>query len=212
MPSLNEQSLALRKKAKQQRSREKIELILQTTLDMLSEGQVDKINTNEIARRADISVGSLYNFFPNKQSIFYELFRRWLENALNGLDELDARYDGSEPIRDYIDDMFEQMAISYDANSAGHWQLRRSMNSSKELSELEEAHVNQILTRFIRIQEKFGRSLPENPQRLAYLQNLISVSCLNIIALTTDPKERQTVMHWCKNLLYLVFDLERLEE
>ncbi|KZL27939.1 TetR/AcrR family transcriptional regulator [Pseudovibrio sp. Ad37] len=211
MPSMNAQSLALRKKAKQQRSREKIELILQTTLDMLSEGQVDKINTNEIARRAGVSVGSLYNFFPNKQSILYELFRRWLENALTGLDDLDVRYNGSEPIRDYIDDMFEQIAINAQANTAGHWQLRRSMNSSKELSELEEAHMDQILARFIRIQKKFGRQLPDNPHRLAYLQNLVSVSCLNIVALTADEQERKTVMHWCKKLLYLVFDVERLE-
>lgn len=82
--------LSRRKEAQQERSRQKVETIPTVTRDLLSEGPADKVTTISIVGRAGISVGSLYQFFPNKQSIFYELFRRWLEGTLEVLDQVQA--------------------------------------------------------------------------------------------------------------------------
>ncbi|MCV6613118.1 MAG: TetR/AcrR family transcriptional regulator [Amphritea sp.] len=43
--------------------------MLDTTLSLLSAGTADKITTNAIAKAAGISIGSLYQFFPNKEAI-----------------------------------------------------------------------------------------------------------------------------------------------
>jgi len=71
--------LAPRKVPAQSRSRETVEAILEATAQLLDRAGYDALNTNAIAARAGISVGSLYQYFPNKQAICGELTRRYVE-------------------------------------------------------------------------------------------------------------------------------------
>ena len=58
---------------KQKRSIEKKMLIKRTALFLFSEKGYANVSTNEIAKAADIAIGSVYNYFPNKKAIYKEL-------------------------------------------------------------------------------------------------------------------------------------------
>ena len=58
-----------RKLPKQDRSRVTIEAILEATTRILIEEGYDKANINWIVERARISIGSLYQYFPNEESL-----------------------------------------------------------------------------------------------------------------------------------------------
>ncbi len=62
-----------RKLPKQERSRITVEAILEATTHILVEEGYDKANTNRIAERAGISLGSLYQYFPNKEALMTAL-------------------------------------------------------------------------------------------------------------------------------------------
>lgn len=206
-----EKSVAKRKAAKQRRSIAKVQLILETTLEMLSAGPADRITTNDIAKTAGISIGTLYQYFPKKEAIFYELFRKWLKQNVDILDGVAAEFDGSEPLEAYVDAIFNRLSADESANSPGHWQLRRAMGGSRELAELEAHHRNEVLRRLIAVQEKFGRKIPpEQAEALANLQNQVSVACLSATALVGNRPERETILRWCRKTLYLVYDIEKL--
>lgn len=64
-----------RKIPRQARSQETVEAILEATARILEEKGVEAANTNKIAARAGVSVGSLYQYFPGKEAIFAELVR-----------------------------------------------------------------------------------------------------------------------------------------
>lgn len=64
-----------RKTAKQARSRATQEAILEATARILESRGRAQLTTNEIARRAGVSIGSLYQYFPNKQAILATLIR-----------------------------------------------------------------------------------------------------------------------------------------
>ena len=66
----------VRKRPTQSRSRAMVELILQTTQIVLREEGYEAVTTNRIAERAGISVGSVYQYFPDKAAIVVELQRR----------------------------------------------------------------------------------------------------------------------------------------
>jgi len=68
-----------RRLPKQARSRATIEAILEATAQILESGGEAAFNTNRIAERAGVSVGSLYQYFPDKQSILREMARRETE-------------------------------------------------------------------------------------------------------------------------------------
>lgn len=66
-------STSPRKLPQQDRSRMTVDAILEATTRILMEEGYDKANTNRIAERAGISIGSLYQYFPNKESLMAAL-------------------------------------------------------------------------------------------------------------------------------------------
>ena len=67
------------KPPQQARSRETVRAILEAAARVLSRDGYDGASTNRIAEVAGVSIGSLYQFFPNKESIFAALRERFFE-------------------------------------------------------------------------------------------------------------------------------------
>uniref|UniRef100_B8HSG2 Transcriptional regulator, TetR family n=1 Tax=Cyanothece sp. (strain PCC 7425 / ATCC 29141) TaxID=395961 RepID=B8HSG2_CYAP4 len=61
------------------RGRRRRDLILDTAAELLAEFGPDAINTNALADRARISVGSVYQYFANKEAILMALGERYLQ-------------------------------------------------------------------------------------------------------------------------------------
>lgn len=68
-----------RKIPAQARSRVTVDAIIQATTYILTEVGWDGLTTNAIAERAGVNIGSLYQYFPNKEAIIAELQRRHAE-------------------------------------------------------------------------------------------------------------------------------------
>ena len=69
-------SLNPRKKPKQQRSRVTIDTIFEAAIQVLLANGLDRITTIQIADRAGVSVGSLYQYFPNKNALLAAIVKR----------------------------------------------------------------------------------------------------------------------------------------
>ena len=63
----------------QARAADTVELILEATTQILQKEGRAALNTNHIAQRAGISIGTLYQYFPNKHAILIELAQREIE-------------------------------------------------------------------------------------------------------------------------------------
>ncbi len=68
-----------RKTPTQARSNASVDAILQATVQVLQKEGVAKITTKRVAARAGVSIGTLYQYFPNKQSILHVLLRQQIE-------------------------------------------------------------------------------------------------------------------------------------
>src|SRR5215470_7440039 len=73
---------APRGEPRQARSRDKLGRILAATAELLQEHRYDELGTRLIAERAGVSVGSLYRFFPDKDSIARALLLGWLDDVV----------------------------------------------------------------------------------------------------------------------------------
>ena len=47
------------------------ELISDTARDLFAESGFDRVTVAEIARRADVSEATVFNYFPTKEDLFY---------------------------------------------------------------------------------------------------------------------------------------------
>lgn len=66
-------SISSRKQPQQARSTELVAAILDAAVQVLTKQGAQRFTTARVAEKAGVSVGSLYQYFPNKASI---LFRR----------------------------------------------------------------------------------------------------------------------------------------
>lgn len=65
-----------RKRPVQQRSRRTVELVLEAAAQVLEAGGLARFNTNAVAERAGVSVGTIYQYFPDKDAVMAEIARR----------------------------------------------------------------------------------------------------------------------------------------
>jgi AcrR family transcriptional regulator len=89
-----------RRRAKQTRARETIAVILEAAAQVLQRDGYTRATTNRIAEAAGVSVGTIYQYFTNKDEIFDALIRRELD-GLQGLLRATAP-DPHEPLADAL--------------------------------------------------------------------------------------------------------------
>ena len=81
-------TLKARKMPGQARSQETVSVILEASARILESDGLRGFNTNAIAAKAGVSVGSLYQYFPNKDAIVLALIGGYEEGLHNAV--LDA--------------------------------------------------------------------------------------------------------------------------
>jgi AcrR family transcriptional regulator len=75
-----------RKSPSQKRAHDLVETIYEATVRILNEQAVEKTSTRHIAARAGVSVGSLYQYFPNREAILGSLFERIVRSNVEKLE------------------------------------------------------------------------------------------------------------------------------
>src|SRR5262245_11504629 len=93
-PGWTQMDVKPRKLPLQERSRATVDAIVIATTQLLLEQGYDSLTTAQVAARAGVSVGSLYQYFPNKAALATALvercctdFEAMLDRALDGADQ-----------------------------------------------------------------------------------------------------------------------------
>ncbi|WP_454907738.1 TetR/AcrR family transcriptional regulator [Variovorax gossypii] len=81
----------MRKAPRQQRSRATVDVIVEAAARVLGRRGWARFTTNEIAAVAGVSVGSLYQYFPNKLAIAEAIRQRHLDEVLRVLSAADEQ-------------------------------------------------------------------------------------------------------------------------
>ena len=78
MPTVIAASLEPRKTPVQARATVSVEAILEATLQVLLDVGQARLTTTRVAERAGVSVGTLYQYFPNKNALLNTVLERHL--------------------------------------------------------------------------------------------------------------------------------------
>jgi AcrR family transcriptional regulator len=95
-------ALSLRKTPLQRRSTETVAIILEAAARILERHGFASFNTNAIAERAGVSIGSLYQYFPNKDALLSGLLEREVAPFLAVCEELTSIKNCRAALRGYI--------------------------------------------------------------------------------------------------------------
>lgn len=92
MPTASRHTLHPRKTPVQARSTVTVDAILEATIQVLVEVGKERLTTTLVAYRAGVSVGTLYQYFPNKSALLQAALRRHLESVSSSLLEVCRQY------------------------------------------------------------------------------------------------------------------------
>ena len=123
--------LAPRRRPSQDRSRDRVERILDATAALLGDTPVDKITTAAIAEEAGVPIGSVYQYFPNKLAVLAELARRVMEQVDTKTASLITGDFGVLPWDQAIDRAIDATMQGY-AEQPGYLQLLLSIRPTPE--------------------------------------------------------------------------------
>lgn len=79
MPSGPLAHLTPRKRPRQARAAATLDAIFEATIQVLVSDGPHRLTTTRVAKRAGVSVGTLYQYLPHKQALFYALNERYLD-------------------------------------------------------------------------------------------------------------------------------------
>ena len=86
-PTLATDKVVMRTEPIQQRSAERIETLLDAAAALVDEGGIDGVTTSAVAKRSKSSVGVVYRYFPNIQTLLRALAVRNMEQYLERVRE-----------------------------------------------------------------------------------------------------------------------------
>jgi AcrR family transcriptional regulator len=80
-----------RRRPSQERSQALVKAILDATAELLATDGPSRTTTNRVADRAGVSIGSVYQYFPDKQALYEALAERYVGQLRDALDGVWAR-------------------------------------------------------------------------------------------------------------------------
>lgn len=109
----------MRKLPRQARSLRRVEQILDAAEAEFAEAGYDNATTNAIAARADVPIGSLYQYFPNKEALMAGVVERYVQQTRDLFDQfLSAGMSDSLPISEVIGRLVQGLA-AFEAQHSG---------------------------------------------------------------------------------------------
>jgi len=91
LPTPSTPTLKPRKTPIQARSTASVDAILQATIQVLTSVGKERLTTTRVAARAGVSVGTLYQYFPNKSALLQAALRRHMDHVRSAIETVCAR-------------------------------------------------------------------------------------------------------------------------
>lgn len=101
-----------------ERGRRRVALILEAAELELAEVGYDNLTTNAVAARAGISIGSIYQFYPNKEALVEALAERYHAEMRALYDRLFSALDPELTVRQMIDHLIDPLVAYNVSNKA----------------------------------------------------------------------------------------------
>ena len=142
--------VSVRKSPSQQRSKQMVEKIMAAAKMLLIEQGLENLTTSKVASYAQISVGSLYQYFPNKLAILQSLYMAWLDEVIVELEEM-ARIPTMSP--DEFINVLREVLVEYynpqdyqnsSAERKFELELTKGMQLYNELKEIDDSHQEKV--------------------------------------------------------------------
>ncbi|NDJ19505.1 TetR/AcrR family transcriptional regulator [Myxacorys almedinensis] len=194
------QSAPLWRVPQQARSWERFHRILDAAAELFVEIGYDSTTTDEIAIRANTSVGGLYRFFPDKLAVFHALLDRYL----NQLRDLFATLHTDETMQLPLETYISQIVDGFDQFVSGNSAFRTVFVQSRLIPttiEMNTAFNQEVAQQLATFFEARNPALEQAQTKLLATISVEVASALDMLALSGNHTFQHQVLAETKKLL-----------
>jgi len=156
----------MRKAPRQARSRATVGAIIEAGARVLSDGGWAGFTTNRVAELAGVSIGSLYQYFPDKLSLVDAIRRRHLDDCLAAVRK--SRADGASPAR-FAANLVDAMVAAHSVFPGLHRVLLDEAPSSDDYRDPNSAFEVAYLGSYAEVVAAYRNRQPQKADRIAAL-------------------------------------------
>ena len=110
---------------KKRRTKTSKEYVFQAALEVMEKKGCENTTIRDICKKADISIGTFYNYFKTKNDIFYEIYKAADDLFISTMDDLNSKGSAEEKIICYfrhyaklnIDTGLEELKLLFNPNN-----------------------------------------------------------------------------------------------
>jgi AcrR family transcriptional regulator len=175
-----------RKQPVQERSQRRLEVIVEAAAESFADFGFDATTMEGIAARADTSIGSVYQFFPNKTAVFREVAQRALETvgatfiALLGPAPMKR---GWSELLDASIDGFRRLSRTSTALRA----MWRNMHLYNEYAEEDQKQLREFQVQIAALLAFWAPDLPQH-KRSVVAAMLVNTVATTMLVVALDPQ------------------------
>ena len=183
----------------QARSKERVERILEAAARVIADQGLDAATMEGIAAEAETSIGSIYQFFPNKAAVFDALGERYMEKARAFFDAISAGPLLERPWPEILEASIDAFAAFHE-NEPGFRAIWVGLNLTEQVVASGEALNREVAKR---IEAVLVAKLPRLPKKQAPLvaTMVVEVFSAMLVIAARRPDERKRMLDETKVML-----------
>lgn len=193
----------------QRRARETYDRILSEAAELLEEVGLERISTNLVAKRADVSPAALYRYFPNKYALIVALAEKaaaqtnaavaeWI--AAGGLDTASVE----EAVAKNVEIQTRVTQMTRDI-PGGLW-IARAMRAMPILREVANRSRDEVIEQLFAIQRRRYAHVPEADLRAAIRLSTELLSAATLMVIEDPDLEEKKITHEVCRMVALYYD------
>jgi len=190
----------MRRKPRQARSQERVNRILDGAEGLFASQGYAATTTNAIAARAEVPIGSLYQFFPDKTAILQALALRYAEKLHQELTVIDEAELARLSLSDYMNQLIDTTDRFFTENPSYYAIFMEVQGTIPELEEIDAATDAQLIQDLAISLEKRDASLEHGDYEAIAFVLVKAIGTLLWLSLSQEKTFRQRLVTETKRL------------
>lgn len=190
----------MRRQPRQARSQERVNRILDVAEQMFVEEGVEVTTTNAIASRAEVPIGTLYQFFGDKTAILYALAERYLALLHQQFEAIESGEEVQRPLPEYVEQLVDAIDQFFSDHPGYHAIFMQAQGTVAELEALDAASDAQFIKDWaLELAQRDDRLTAEDCEAIAFVL-VKAIGTLLWLSLSQKPKFRKRLVAETKRL------------
>lgn len=188
----------MRRKPLQARSQERVNRILDVAEELFASQGYAATTTNAIAAQAQVPIGSLYQFFPDKTAILQALALRYAEMLHQEFVLIDDAEVITLPLADYVNQLIDTTDRFFTDNPSYYAIFMEVQGTIRELEEIDEATDTRLIQDLASsLANRDARLEPADYEAIAFVL-VKAIGTLLWLSLSQEPLFRQRLVEETK--------------